>query len=71
MAQDRGLRRRTVQQREMPPEADPINGRRSRLWKTCQCVPNQNDLSDVGSAIGAGREMQPDSNLGQQRKTIV
>ena len=52
-------------------QAETINGRWIELGKATQRRGNKIDLFHIGTAVGAGREMQSDPDFGQDRNAVV
>ena len=52
-------------------QAETINGRWIELRKALYGFTHRSYLFDIGTAIGAGREMQADQDFGQDGKAVV
>ena len=52
-------------------QAETINGRWIELRKAPQRRGNKIDLFHIGTAVGAGREMEADPDFGQDGKVVV
>jgi hypothetical protein len=56
---------------ELSAQAKTIRRQGIELGKAPHCRRNEIDLFDIGAAIGAGREMQANPDVGQDGKMTV